>query len=137
MYKSTTKLPLNPGQEAAAEGFFDFLLDPNASELRISGPGGTGKTFTMAHMIDEIMPRYHETCSLMGIPALYNEVIMTATTNKAAEVLARATGRPTSTYHSFQGLTIRNNLKTGEADLIPSKSFSIKRIRSFLLMKHQ
>lgn len=127
MYKSTTKLPLNPGQEAAAEGFFDFLLDPNASELRISGPGGTGKTFTMAHMIDEIMPRYHETCSLMGIPALYNEVIMTATTNKAAEVLARATGRPTSTYHSFQGLTVRNNLKTGEADLIPSKSFSIKK----------
>jgi hypothetical protein len=127
MFKSTTSLPLNPGQEAAAEGFFDFLLDPSASELRISGPGGTGKTFTMAHMIDEIMPRYHEACDLMGTKALYNEVVMTATTNKAAEVLARATGRPTSTYHSFQGLTVKNDFKTGDANIIPSKSFSVKK----------
>lgn len=124
MSKST--LPLNEGQSAAAEGFFEFLLDPTQTELNISGPGGVGKTFTMAHMIDEIMPRYMNTCKVLGTKPLYNSVVMTATTNKAAEVLAQATNRPAETIHSYIGLTVRNNYKTGEADLIKSRSWSMK-----------
>ena len=127
MFSKPTKAPLNKGQEAVAKEFFDFLLDPNASEFNISGPGGTGKTFLMSHLIDDTMPAYMETCSLMGTKPLYNEVVMTATTNKAAEVLAQATGRPTSTYHSFQGLIVKNDFKTGEANVVPSKSFNIKK----------
>ncbi|QHJ80247.1 MAG: hypothetical protein [Caudoviricetes sp.] len=127
MFSKSTKLPLNQGQEAVAKEFFDFLLDPNATEFNISGPGGTGKTFLMSHLIDDTMPAYMETCSLMGAKPLYNEVVMTATTNKAAEVLAQATGRPTSTYHSFQGLIVKNDFKTGETNVVPSKSFAIKR----------
>lgn len=127
MFSKPTKAPLNKGQEAVAKEFFDFLLDPNASEFNISGPGGTGKTFLMSHLIDDTMPAYMETCSLMGTKPLYNEVVMTATTNKAAEVLAQATGRPTSTYHSFQGLIVKNDFKTGEANVVPSKSFTIKK----------
>lgn len=133
MQKDTTKLPLNKGQQAAADGFFEFLLDPDAKELNISGPGGTGKTFTMAHMVDTIMPQYHETCQLMGTKPQFNEVVMTATTNKAAEVLAQATGRPTSTYHSFQGLTVRNDYKTGEARVVPSKSYAVKRNKVIII----
>ena len=45
MFSKSTKAPLNKGQEAVAKEFFDFLLDPNASEFNISGPGGTVKTF--------------------------------------------------------------------------------------------
>lgn len=127
MFSKSVKPPLNKGQEAIADAFFNFLLDPEEKEMNISGPGGTGKTFTMAHMIDTIMPRYHETCTMMGAKPLYNEVVMTATTNKAAEVLAQATGRPTSTYHSFQGLTVKNDFKTGESNVIPSKSYAVKR----------
>lgn len=127
MFSKPTKLPLNQGQEAVAKEFFDFLLDPNATEFNISGPGGTGKTFLMSHLIDDTMPAYMETCSLMGAKPLYNEVIMTATTNKAAEVLAQATGRPTSTYHSFQGLIVKNDFKTGETNVVPSKSFAVKK----------
>lgn len=123
---NSTKLPLNAGQTEAAEGFFEFLFDKNEKELNISGAGGVGKTFTMAHMIDEIMPRYHKTCQTLGIKSEYDEVVMTATTNKAAEVLAQATGRPASTYHAFQGLTVKNNFSTGEADLIPARNYSIK-----------
>lgn len=41
MFSKPTKAPLNQGQEAVAKEFFDFLLDPNASEFNISGPGGT------------------------------------------------------------------------------------------------
>jgi len=124
---NSNKLPLNVGQTAAAEAFFDFLLDPNTKEMCISGAGGVGKTYTMAHMIDEIMPRYFATCATLGNKPLYNEVVMTATTNKAAEVLAAATGRSTSTYHSFQGLTVKNNFSTGETNIIPSRNYEVKR----------
>lgn len=127
MFQNTTSLPLNEGQKEAAEGFFNFLQDDTQKELNIAGPGGVGKTFTMAHMIDEIMPRYHKHCTEAGERPLYDEVVMAATTNKASEVLARATGRPTSTVHSYLGLTVKNNYSTGKADLIKSKSWNVKR----------
>jgi len=107
---------LNQGQQEAAEGFFKFLFGSDI-ELIISGPGGVGKTFLMGHLIDEIMPRYQETCTLMGIPSIYNDVIMTATTNKAAEVLSVATGRPTQTIHSYLNLTVRDDYSTGKSML--------------------
>lgn len=122
---NTAKLPLNAGQSAASEDFFKFLFDKHQKEMGISGPGGVGKTYTMANMIDEIMPRYFHTCSVMGERPLYDSVEMTATTNKAAEVLARATGRPASTYHSLQGLIVKTNYGTGEQTLAQSRNFSI------------
>lgn len=109
--------PLNVGQQEAADGFFRFLFEPDQKELNISGPGGVGKTFLMSHLIDKIMPRYHETCNLMGSEAKFVDVAMTATTNKAAEVLAVATQRPTSTIHSFLGLKVQDDLKTGRSKL--------------------
>jgi len=89
--------PLNQGQQAAADAFFAFLFDENQKEFIISGAAGVGKTFLMSHMIDTVMPRYHEMCRLIGTEAAYDDVVMCATTNKAAEVLAQATRRPTST----------------------------------------
>lgn len=115
---------LNAGQQAAAEGFFEFLLG-NGSELIISGPGGVGKTFLMGHLIDEVMPRYHEICRMMGIPTIYRDVVMTATTNKAAEVLGKATGRPTQTVHSFFNLVVKDDFATGRSSLTRSKSWKV------------
>ena len=109
-------LPLNQGQLAAAEGFFQFLFN-DEKEMVISGPGGVGKTFLMGHLIDQILPQYFETCQLMGIPAEYDEVVMTATTNKASEVLGIETGRPSSTVHSFLNLKVTDNYSTGESTL--------------------
>jgi hypothetical protein len=104
---------LNEGQRAAAEGFFQFLFE-EGKELIISGPGGVGKTFLMGHLIDVIMPRYFEMCKLMGIEPLYDMVEMCATTNKAAEALSLATGRPTSTIHSLLRLKVVEDYETGE-----------------------
>lgn len=110
-------MSLNQGQLAAAEGFFEFLLATDQNEFIISGAGGVGKTYLMSHLIDEVMPRYFKTCELLGIKPIYHEVVMTATTNKAADVLAKATKRPTQTIHSLLRLKVTENFSTGEVFL--------------------
>lgn len=115
---------LNAGQLAAAEAFFEFLFT-NEKELIISGAGGVGKTFLMSHLIDTILPNYQNTCKMLGMPIQYNDVVMTATTNKAAEVLAVATQRPTQTIHSFLGLRVRDNYSTGESTIAKTKKWKI------------
>lgn len=107
---------LNQGQQDAADAFFEFLLSEER-EMIISGPPGVGKTALMGHLIDKVMPMYHETCRLMALEAEYDEVVMAATTNKAAEVLSEATGRPTSTIQSFMNLIVRDDYSTGRSVL--------------------
>jgi exodeoxyribonuclease V len=119
-----TKLPLNQGQEHAANVFFDFLLGPH-KEMIISGPAGTGKTFLMGHLINEVMPRYQATCELIGTKALYQSVEMTATTNKAAQVLEEATGYPTSTIHSFMNLKVQDDYQAGRTKIVKTKNWRV------------
>jgi hypothetical protein len=114
----------NEDQQAAADMFFNFLFS-NEKEMIMSGPGGVGKTFTMSLMIDDIMPRYQQTCQLMGMPPVYDEVHMTATTNKAAEVLAVATQRPSQTLASFLRLNVREDYNTGKSKLAKRKDFKV------------
>lgn len=116
---------LNQGQQEAADGFFEFLFDDEAKEYNISGPGGVGKTFLMGQLIDHVIARYEETCRLMGIEPRYTEVHMTATTNKAAEVLSQQTNRPTSTIHSFLGLKMRDDYSTGRQILTKGKGWQV------------
>jgi hypothetical protein len=115
---------LNQGQEAAASAFFEFLFGPD-KEFIISGPGGVGKTHLMSHLIDQIMPRYFEACQMMGIEPEFNEVVMTATTNKAAEVLSVATQRPTQTIHSFLNLKVQDDFSTGQQKLIKTNNWMV------------
>jgi hypothetical protein len=116
--------PLNQGQEEAAEQFFQFLFSPE-KEFGISGGGGVGKTHWMGHIIDVIMPRYLESCKLMDIEPEYVGVQMTATTNKAAEVLSKSTNRPCSTIHSYLGLKVKDDYKTGRSILTKTNSWTV------------
>ena len=111
---------LNEGQQAAADAFFEFLFTAD-KEFDIRGAGGVGKTFLMSFLIDKIIPRYVEACQLMGIEPIYKEVAMTATTNKAADVLAQATKRPTSTIFSFLGLRPITDYQTRKTKLVRKK----------------
>lgn len=118
------KSPLNQGQQEAAEAFFAFLFSDDV-EFVLSGPGGTGKTFLMGRLIDEVLPRYYDTCKLMGTDPLYDQVEMTATTNKAAEALSRSTRRPTSTIHSFLGLKPQEDLDTGKSTIVKTRQWRV------------
>lgn len=117
-------LPLNTGQTAAAEGFFEFLFT-NEKEMQIDGPGGVGKSFLMAHLIDEIIPRYMDSCSLLGVEPDYDEVVMLAMTNKATEVLSVATGRPVQTLHSFLNLKVVENFETGVSKVTKTTAWTV------------
>lgn len=117
---------LNQGQKDAAEAFFDFLFT-DEKEFIISGPAGVGKTYLMNYIIDNTMPQYIDMCKLVNIDPRYFNVTMTATTNKAAEVLGHATKRPTQTIHSFLGLMIRNDFKTGKTFLDKNRNWTIHR----------
>jgi hypothetical protein len=119
-----SSVPLNQGQQQAADGFFEFLFSKD-KELCISGPGGVGKTYLMGHLIDAVMPQYLATCKMMGITAQYTEVEMTATTNKAAEVLSSATGRPCGTIFSFMRLTVKEDNTTGKTFITKSRDWVV------------
>ena len=116
---------LNQGQQDAADFFFSMLFDDSVKEMSISGPAGTGKTFLMGYLIDKVLKRYYDTCKLMGIAAKYHNVVMTASTNKAAEVLSLAIKKPTQTCHSFFNLIVQENFRTGETEIKKSKSWKI------------
>lgn len=109
-------MPLNQGQQKAADAFFDFLLTSD-HEFVLSGKAGVGKTFVMGYICDQVMPLYETACKIAGIKQLYRDVKFTATTNKAAEVLEKAIGQPVSTIHSFLGLKVKEDWKTGETYL--------------------
>lgn len=115
---------LNQGQQEAADGFFQFLFGPE-KEIIISGPGGVGKTFLMGWLIDQVMPEYFKSCKMMGIQPEYDSVQMTATTNKAAEVLSLSTGRPTETIHSFLALKVTDDYSTGKSKLTKTGAWQV------------
>lgn len=111
---------LNAGQKAAADGFLGFLFG-NDKELIISGPGGSGKTFLLGHMINEIMPLYEKTASTLGVQTKYRSVNMVATTHKAAEALANSTKYNTGTIQSLLNLVVQTDYSTGKTKLVRSK----------------
>lgn len=119
-----TPRPLNAGQTAAAQAFAEFMFSPE-KELAITGPGGTGKTHMMQHIIDVEIPQYHQACKLMGIEPLFTDVAVTATTNKAAAVLARATGRPAQTIQSFLNLKVEDDYSTGRSVLTKTRNWKV------------
>lgn len=92
---------LSPSQNEAYEKIMDFLEDKSRNEFILSGSPGTGKSF----LIDAISKK--------------KNVILTATTNKAAEVIDG------DTIHSLLRLKLMNDYKTGESYLDASKARQI------------
>ena len=117
-------MPLNQGQEIAAQAVFQFLMS-NDKEFIISGPPGVGKTHMMGYIMDNILKKYENACTILGMEKTINSVYLTATTNKAAEVLESSTGHPTQTIHSFMNLKVVDDYKTGISRCKPTPSWIV------------
>lgn len=102
-------LVLNADQERAAEAFVGFMVS-DEKELVISGGAGVGKTTLLKHLMEMKSPTF--LCGLLGKEPI-TDWALTATTNKAAEVLQEATGITATTIHSFLGLKVVTDYETG------------------------
>jgi hypothetical protein len=115
---------LNGGQRDSVEDFLQFLLSTD-KEYALTGPGGTGKTFALDKMLTTGIDLYEKSTSLLGRNTAYFTQALTATTNKATEVLRQATGRPAKTIHSFLGLKIKTDYRSGVKSLIKTNLWKV------------
>lgn len=116
---------LTNDQTLAANAFLKFLFS-DSKIFVISGSAGVGKTFLMGYLSNKIMRAYEDGCKIRDTPQIYQYVTFTATTNKAAEVLERTLGKPVSTIHSFLGLKVDGNYRTGKTDLVITGAHKIR-----------
>lgn len=116
-------MQLTNDQQAATAAFTHFMTT-DETEMVLTGGAGVGKTTLLKHFMQLKDPSL--ICKLVGIEPI-DEWHLTATTNKAAEVLQQSTQCPTSTIHSFLGLTVFNDYDTGKTKVTKSKRFNIKR----------
>lgn len=109
-------MQLNQGQNDAAEAVFNFLMSDD-KEFIVSGPAGVGKTTLMKYIVTNIMKRYKDTCDILNVPHEIDGIHISATTNKAADVLELATGYPTSTIHQLMNLKVYNDYSSGKTKI--------------------
>lgn len=117
-------MQLNQGQQLASDQITRFLHSSD-KEFSLSGPGGTGKTTLLKHVIVNVLPEYATSCKLLGIDPVDYSVALTATTNKAVEVLSATTNYPAQTIHSFLNLKVRDNYKTGKSECTKTSAFKV------------
>lgn len=116
----------NADQVVAEDQFVDFMLNPDEREMRLIGPGGTGKSWTVKRLITQAMEDYRANCRALGLEPEYEYFALTAMSNRAAQELADATGLEVSTIHSFLGLAIKPNFQTGKQDLKETANWTIR-----------
>lgn len=122
----TATYSLNKGQQAAADRYFDFLMNDASDTFVISGGPGHGKTFLMQHLVKRVMADYATACRVLGVPELYDTLSFTATTHAAAEVLEQSIGSDVNTIHSFLGLKVKENYSNGKTTLEKTKQWKVR-----------
>lgn len=120
MSNSQTRATLTADQKKGADAFFKFLLS-NDQTFVLSGGAGVGKTYLMKYLSNDLMKVYENSCRMMGLDPVDYEIHYTATTNKAAEVLENAVNSHVRTIHSFLGLKVTPNFKTGKEVITETK----------------
>lgn len=112
---------LTTDQQNALDKFGGFLMDPAEHVFVLSGYSGTGKSTLVKTIVDRL-PSLMKMSKLV-VPSLIDyQVMLTATTNKAAENFSHITGDVACTIHSFLGLRVETNFKTNKTNLVPKSS---------------
>ena len=113
-----TTITLTTDQQNASDAFGAFLMDSKETVFLLAGYSGTGKT-TLVKTLLERLPAFVKTIKLVDPKYQELQVVLTATTNKAAENLSFLSHQAVSTIHSFLGLRVNTNYETGVTNLIP------------------
>ena len=114
---------LTDGQQAALNAFNAFLLDPVETVFVLRGYSGCGKSTLVRKIIDDI-PSIQRTLKLINPSVRPYDIVLTATTNKAAENLSAITGMDVATIHSTIGMLVRTDYKTNVTTLSPKANFT-------------
>lgn len=113
-----TQFQLTDDQQTAMDALCRFLCDPVETVFVLSGYSGCGKSTLIRTLIDQL-PGFLKTARLLDPSHPEYELKLTATTNKAVENLSRITGNDATTIHSFLGLRVQTDFRTGVSSLIP------------------
>lgn len=114
------ELQLTEDQKTALNAFNQFLVDPKERVFVIQGYSGCGKTTLVKHILDNL-DKQEQLMKMLDPEYEPYPVALTATTNKAAESLYRATKWPCTTIHSFLGLRVSTDYKTQQSRLVRNK----------------
>lgn len=120
-------LNLTQDQQEAFDKFVGFLLS-NEEEFHLFGSAGCGKTFLTRHFVSEGIKQYESSCKVLGMTPEPYIVDITATTNKAAEILQSVGFYNATTIFKLFNVRVVEDFKTGASYL--------KEDRSPILEKH-
>lgn len=123
---------LTPDQQEASNKFLGFLLSKE-TEFYLFGAAGCGKTFLIQHFVSKIFKEdYKNLCTLLGIPEKHYNVALTATTNKAVQILQKdfPTEYVTTIFKEFD-VVVEEDYKTGKVNL--KKYFSGEPVKNRLI----
>lgn len=117
-------MSLNQEQNDAMNKIVTFLTTDEPAII-IDGSGGTGKSYLINELKKNLLKEYRDLCSIFGLPVKYNNIRITSTTNKACESLGLLVHEDVPTIHSFLGLRVTEDYKTGEEKLATTDKASI------------
>lgn len=106
---------------AAFQDVLAFINDPNRKYHRVSGGAGTGKSFFISKVADDILKHKKPDVPLTS-------VAITATTNKAAAVLKNTMQHrrgDIQTIYSFMNLRVHNDFNSGEQRVVPTARWEV------------
>lgn len=114
-------LVLTNDQQNALNAFVGFLMNPIETVFVLQGYAGCGKSTLVKELINQL-PKLMDTARLINPKHPDYEVVLTATTNKAAEALSGILKEPVITIHSALSLRVVTDFKTNKSELVPRKN---------------
>lgn len=110
-------------QQAAFTAISQFIIHPTKKVHVLEGFAGTGKTTLITKVLAHL-PKIDKMLSALDPEHEKLDVVLTATTNKAAENFSDITGKNVSTIHSLLGLRVVNDFSNNSSSLVATDGFT-------------